>query len=417
MLSVGDVEWIRQFDGEGSAAVAVSGNIFVAGHELPGNGIGFLKAHDPSGAEVWTRQFASMQSIRSVALTVDTSGIYVAGGDDAFVIKYDYSGNELWSRHSFVSALPLDVAVDATGIYVLAEGTISGVPETRVTKLDHGGNLLWSRFVGFERGKAISVNESGIYTVGSDLDDDLNDTGSVLHRFDLNLQEIWSLQSSANAYDVTVSDTGLFVSGETAGALPGQSNTGFPLDAFLQRYDLDGNLIWTRQFADGAANDVVIDESAAYVAGWLYRVINPGSPFPSRTTDAFVSKFNLDGHEIWRTELASPAGDRAQSVAIDDNGVYAAGRGGDVSGSMTGFEGNFVAKLEPGAIFNVAIDVKPGSGQNSTNLSAQGAIAVAILSTNLAAGDLLEFDATQIDGSSVLFAGAVAFQSALRCRQ
>jgi hypothetical protein len=84
---------------------------------------------------------------------------------------------------------------------------------------------------------------------------------------------------------------------------------------------------------------------------------------------------------------------------------------------MTGFEGNFVAKLEPGAIFNVAIDVKPGSGQNSTNLSAQGAIAVAILSTNLAAGDLLEFDATQIDGSSVLFAGAVAFQSALRCRQ
>ncbi len=48
----------------------------------------------------------------------------------------------------------------------------------------------------------------------------------------------------------------------------------------------------------------------------------------------------------------------------------------------------------------LAIDVKPGSWPNSINLRAKGSVPVAILSTGT-------FDATQVDPSSVVFAGAV----------
>ena len=40
---------------------------------------------------------------------------------------------------------------------------------------------------------------------------------------------------------------GVYVAGTTDGALPGQQSAGFA-DAFLRRYDLAGNEIWTRQF-------------------------------------------------------------------------------------------------------------------------------------------------------------------------
>lgn len=61
--------------------------------------------------------------------------------------------------------------------------------------------------------------------------------------------------------------------------------------------------------------------------------------------------------------------------------------------------------VSPGTSFQpIQIDIKPGSSQNTLNLSSNGVIAVAILSTT-------NFDARHVLASSVLFAGASAFQS------
>ncbi|MBI3467267.1 MAG: hypothetical protein HY000_30005 [Planctomycetes bacterium] len=67
-----------------------------------------------------------------------------------------------------------------------------------------------------------------------------------------------------------------------------------------------------------------------------------------------------------------------------------------------------VTSLSPFAIFEsiVRIDIKPGSDPNSINLAAQGVVPVAILTTD-------NFDASQVDPSTVRFAGASAVQSAL----
>ncbi len=70
-------------------------------------------------------------------------------------------------------------------------------------------------------------------------------------------------------------------------------------------------------------------------------------------------------------------------------------------GSTSEFSGDDVVARPP-----VQIDIKPGGDPNSVNLIEQGLIAVAILTTD-------SFDASQVDATSVVFAGAHAVHSAL----
>lgn len=65
------------------------------------------------------------------------------------------------------------------------------------------------------------------------------------------------------------------------------------------------------------------------------------------------------------------------------------------------FDGFMVIQLP--MISEVGIDIKPGSLPNSINPRSKGKIPVAILTTNMADGDPLDFDATQIDPLSVEF--------------
>lgn len=51
----------------------------------------------------------------------------------------------------------------------------------------------------------------------------------------------------------------------------------------------------------------------------------------------------------------------------------------------------------------VGIDIKPGSYPNSINANSGGFLSVAVLSSNVAVGDALNFDATQVDPSTVVF--------------
>jgi DNA-binding beta-propeller fold protein YncE len=67
-----------------------------------------------------------------------------------------------------------------------------------------------------------------------------------------------------------------------------------------------------------------------------------------------------------------------------------------------------IQKFAP-PIFEVQIDVKPGSGDNPVNPKSRGVIPVAILTTSKADGDLLDFDATEVDPDSVAFGPDGAF--------
>jgi hypothetical protein len=86
----------------------------------------------------------------------------------------------------------------------------------------------------------------------------------------------------------------VYVVGWTWGTLPGQKEAGNG-DAFVRKYDGNGNEIWTRQFGsewDDSANGVSVDKAGnVYVVGFTGRT-PPGQEKPGEPEeDAFIAKF------------------------------------------------------------------------------------------------------------------------------
>ncbi len=84
----------------------------------------------------------------------------------------------------------------------------------------------------------------------------------------------------------------MYVTGVTFGTLPGQTRVG--IDAFVRKYDLNGNDIWTRQFgtsSDDVGIGISVDDSGVYVVGWTFGTL-PGQT-SSGGIDTYVAKLGL----------------------------------------------------------------------------------------------------------------------------
>ena len=72
----------------------------------------------------------------------------------------------------------------------------------------------------------------------------------------------------------------VYVAGSTSGTFPGQANAGFA-DAFVRKYDANGNELWTRQFGTSSydiAFGISVDASGVYVVG------ETNGTFPGQTS-------------------------------------------------------------------------------------------------------------------------------------
>ena len=131
----------------------------------------------------------------------------------------------------------------------------------------------------------------------------------------------------------------VYVTGWTVGELKGQKKTG-RTDAYLRKYDADGNEVWTRQFAIGTYGEgraIAASDSEVYVAG-------------AARDDAFVRKFDASGKELWTRQIstATDVDDQVRGIALDGTGVYLAGSTADVlpGQSSAGNADAFVRKYD-----------------------------------------------------------------------
>ncbi len=285
-----------------------------------------LTKYDADGNELWTRLFGASGWTGASAVTVDSTGVYVtgptfgnfsglekAGKSDVYVRKYDLDGNVVWTQQYGGSEYDVSngIDVDATGVYVAGStcstlGTIPGAQngEAFVTKLDLDGNLVWTRQYGspYGRAEAIAVHLSGVYVTGTG--------GAFTRKLDPNGEEVWT--RSISGQGITADDTGIYVA---AGGL----------DAFVQKYDADGNAIWTRQFGT-SGNDtafaVAVDGTGVYVTGAT------DGAFPGQENagyaDAFVHRFGLDGDEGWTIQFGGLYPDWGLGIDAQGSGIYVA---------------------------------------------------------------------------------------------
>ena len=223
--------------------------------------------------------------------------------------KYDPNGGELWTRQfgTVANDQALAVAVDSTGVYVAGHTNAAlpgqtlgspGVDDAFVRKYDRNGNELWTRQFG--------------------------------------------TASTEQAHGVAADSTGVYVVGNTNGPLGLPSTIG-AFDAFIRKYDANGNAPWTRQFGT-AANDyawaVAASSSGIYAAG------RTDGAFPGQTNaspgvrDAFVRKFDSAGSDQWTRQFGTQGQDEALGVAADATGVTVVG---NVNFALPGATGNTAA--------------------------------------------------------------------------
>jgi hypothetical protein len=288
-----NIAWGRTFGAPGGRGVsAADGGVYVSAN----TGVtGFVLKYDLNGNELWTRQvgagssasvFTSASSVSAVA-----NGVYVGGtatgplpgqtwlggmDEGAFVSKYDPNGNELWTREfgspsdnvgdgeNNTSVWGVGAAVD--GVYVAGAttgalpgqthiGSIYGNYNSFLSKYDLNGNELWTRQFGSicnDYASSVSVGSDGIYVAGGTGPD------AYVSKYDINGNLLWSSQlgpplncdqgPTTFGNSVSATSDGVYVGGGTASSLLGQPYIGPADDAFLSKFDLSGNEVWTREF-------------------------------------------------------------------------------------------------------------------------------------------------------------------------
>jgi hypothetical protein len=131
-------------------------------------------------------------------------------------------------------------------------------------------------------------------------------------------------EADETVLEVSVYGTDVYVCGKVEGALPGQTHFGSS-DAFVRKYDINGNEEWTRQFGtDGTsvAKGISVDASGVYVCGRVGGAL-PGQTPSNFSRDAFIRKYDSDGNEMWTHQFGGVAA--VNAVSVDVTGVYLVG--------------------------------------------------------------------------------------------
>jgi chitodextrinase len=203
--------WTHQLGTSGDdaiygVAVDAAGNPFVtgettgvlAGTSNAGNWDFFLARYDPIGpaTTVWVRQAGTLVNDSGYGVAVDPGGNVVAlgttgsrmfglpsfGRDDAFLVRYDASGNRLWAAEwgSTGNEIGVGVAVDGAGnVYAAGytDASLDGNPsaggfDVFLTRFDADGPKAWTVQVGtattdFAHAVAVDRTTGEVVVVGA----------------------------------------------------------------------------------------------------------------------------------------------------------------------------------------------------------------------------------------------------------
>lgn len=377
-------EWQQQFgssayDTANGLAVDLEGHVYATGTTLGqlgassyGQADAWVAKFDSEATQQWIKQLGTDAWDSSKGIATDSTGhIYLTGytcgniagkeaqESDAWVMKLDAQGNEIWkkqfgsSNHDVSNA----VAVDDQGNVYLAGytlGSLSGngnktaQASAWLGKLDAQGETIWIQELGiwgWTEASDVALGSDGVvYLTGSTNSNLLAQSDAWVAKYDPEGNQKWvkhlcrAGESASNAIAVDSQDN-IYLAGyikESAGELI----SGWA-DVCVVKYDSNGSQQWFKSLGnmsevDDAAHDITVDSQGnVYVIGHTESTLGATN---YGNNDAWVAKFNPDGDLQWTKQIGTAANDYGFAIAISsEQDVYLAGKtAGDLAGSNNG---------------------------------------------------------------------------------
>ncbi|NER39279.1 MAG: hypothetical protein F6J93_35910 [Oscillatoria sp. SIO1A7] len=367
------VVWTKQLgsaesDMSHGIATDSNGNVYITGStkgDLGGPNQGendaWVAKYDGEGNQQWVKQLGTDGNDMAWGIATDSSdNIYLtgyttgslegsnAGGHDAWIAKYDSNGNKIWLEQLGTAGddKSYGVATDGSGnIYISGgttgslEGSNKGDYDAWVAKYSSDGKQQWLKQLGSSQEDSswgIATSESGdIYITGrttGSLAGDAEGFDAWVAKYDSEGNQQWIQQLSSSgqdySYGVAVDSSGnAYLTGRTTGSLEEEGRNAGAFDAWIAKYDSEGNKQWVKQVG-GLKNDfafaIALDSSSnAYISGCTQGDLaasNQGG------WDAWVAKYDSKGNEEWIQQLGSSGQEFSWGVVVDDSGnIYATG--------------------------------------------------------------------------------------------
>lgn len=366
-----------------------------------------------AGRRIWATYFDNYTpDYRGMSMTVDAlDNVYIAGiatvniTTSAIVTKVNSSGVTQWTK-SFTGSsgiYPSDITTDPSGNVFLAGKTNSrtgvatnghdnllgatGAYSTKadgfLIKVSPAGQVLWGTYCGGDETDevlgVVTDNDGNAYVVGTTE----STTGIAFNGFDETYGTPWSDgfiikynasgagqwgtyfggnnedQGRALAFDKV--NNMLYAGGRTLAstglAYNGHDNTVNYYDAWLAKFTLDGDRIWSTYYGGpetivnsniiyDACEKLVVDASGnVYMAGITLSQTDIASNGFDNTYngkfDTFIAKFTEAGARLWGTYFGGAGDDNVNGLAIAGDNLFMTGRAMSAGLSYRGFDQTF----------------------------------------------------------------------------
>lgn len=385
-------EWQQQFgsadyDTANSLTVNTKGDIYITGITLGqlgsssyGQADAWVAKFDSEANQQWIKQLGTDGWDSSKAIATDNEGhVYITGytcgnlagraaqESDAWVMKLDAQGNEIWKQQLGSSSHDVSnaVAVDEQGNVYLAGYTLGGFSNSYKTskasawlaKLNAQGKTVWIRELGtwgWTEASDVALGSDGaVYLAGSTNSNLLAQSDAWLAKYDVEGNSTWvkhlccSGESATNAIAVDSQDN-IYLAGYIKESM-GELISGWA-DVCVVKYDANGNQQWLKSLGDNsevddAAHDISLDSQGnIYVVGHTESTLGATN---YGENDAWAAKLSPDGEVLWTKQIGSGANDYGFAIAVSsEQDVYLAGKtAGDLASTNNDNYDVFLARV------------------------------------------------------------------------
>jgi hypothetical protein len=334
----GNRVWATQFgssedDIAMSLATGPDGTLYVGGTTSgklsPGAAGGkdvFVAKLGPTGRILWLRQFGSAANDDGAGLVSDRAGnVYITGategkigekqigGADAFLVKLDSSGAQVWASQwgSPEPDMGRGLAIDEKGaLYVtgasagaIAGGVNAGALDLFVSRIEPPGKVTWTRQFGTsaqDMGMNLCVARDGsIYVGGSSAGEfagvQAGEGDAILLKFTSAGELVWKRQFGTASWDGV---HGIALSADDAQSVIVGGCQNWPnCQGFLRGYSRDGVELWS-----------TLVPTAQSVCGTQIRVLGDGGVVQTGGTHgAAFSEYHGEGNDLVLVRFSPPA--------------------------------------------------------------------------------------------------------------